>query len=198
MGPERRGIYRRFFLLFPEIPRRAEAEGYFRYHFLLGADWKLCTRKLGDGPGAISSTRSIGSNKNSARCSEGGSPYSLFPLDESFHGPSEARTGPRLAWRDRASCRAPGPRKSTTPVAQDRLSTVRCRLAADFRRTTTSSPCIRVRTPSTISTRWLAPSASASRNLLRTPPKAQPRAPNRGHSWRRRWRLRPHAQLRVT
>jgi hypothetical protein len=70
----------------------------FRYHFLLGADWKLCTRKLGMDRGNFFHAvyrieQKLGKTFRELE------PYPLFPLDEYFNGPSRqilmARTGVR-------------------------------------------------------------------------------------------------------
>ena len=59
----------------------------FRYHFLLGADWKLCTRKLGmDRGNFFHAVYRI--EQKLGRVFRQLEPYALFPLDEYFHGPS--------------------------------------------------------------------------------------------------------------
>ena len=59
----------------------------FRYHFLLGADWKLCSRKLGiDRGNFFHAVYRI--EQKLGRVFRELEPYSLFPLDEYFHGPS--------------------------------------------------------------------------------------------------------------
>ena len=63
----------------------------FRYHFLLGADWKLCARKLGiDRGNFFHAVYRI--EQKLGRVFREIEPYPLFPLDEYFHGPS--RIGP--------------------------------------------------------------------------------------------------------
>ena len=63
----------------------------FRYHFLLVADWKLCGRKLGvDRGNFFHAVYRI--EKKLGKVFRELKPYSLFPLDEYFHGPS--RMGP--------------------------------------------------------------------------------------------------------
>jgi hypothetical protein len=57
----------------------------FRFHFLLGADWKLCCRKLDMDRGSFFHAvyrieRKLG------RVFRELQPYGLFPLDEYFHG----------------------------------------------------------------------------------------------------------------
>ena len=59
----------------------------FRYHFLLGADWKLCTRRLGmDRGNFFHAVYRI--EQKLGRVFREVEPYSLFPLDEYFNGPS--------------------------------------------------------------------------------------------------------------
>jgi hypothetical protein len=59
----------------------------FRYHFLLGADWKLCTRKLKiDRGNFFHAVYRI--EQKLGRVFRELEPYSLFPLDEYFNGPS--------------------------------------------------------------------------------------------------------------
>jgi len=61
----------------------------FRYHFLLGADWKLCARKLGlDRGNFFHAVYRI--EQKLGRVFRELEPYSLFPLDEYFHGPAKA------------------------------------------------------------------------------------------------------------
>jgi hypothetical protein len=59
----------------------------FRYHFLLGADWKLCCRRLGLERGNFfHAVYRI--EQKLGRVFRELEPYSLFPLDEYFQGPS--------------------------------------------------------------------------------------------------------------
>jgi hypothetical protein len=63
----------------------------FRYHFVLGADWKLCTRKLEmDRGNFYHAVYRI--EQKLGRVFRETEPYPLFPLDEYFNGPS--RIGP--------------------------------------------------------------------------------------------------------
>jgi hypothetical protein len=62
----------------------------FRFHFLLGADWKLCTRKLGLDRGNFFHAVYRIEQKLGLVFREL-EPYSLFPLDEYFHGPSRLK-----------------------------------------------------------------------------------------------------------
>lgn len=64
----------------------------FRIHFLLGADWKLCARRLAmDRGNFFHAVYRI--EQKLGRIFRELEPYSLFPLDEYFNGPS--RWGPR-------------------------------------------------------------------------------------------------------
>ena len=64
----------------------AEEHQLFRYHFLLGADWKLCTRRLHvDRGNFFHSVYRI--EQRLGRVFRELEPYALFPLDEYFHGP---------------------------------------------------------------------------------------------------------------
>jgi hypothetical protein len=59
----------------------------FRYHFLLGADWKLCCRRLGlDRGNFYHEVYRI--EQKLGRIFRELEPYALFPVDEYFHGPS--------------------------------------------------------------------------------------------------------------
>jgi hypothetical protein len=59
----------------------------FRYHFILGADWKLCTRKVGiDRGNFFHAVYRI--EQKLGRVFRELEPYPLFPLDDYFHGPS--------------------------------------------------------------------------------------------------------------
>jgi hypothetical protein len=72
----------------------------FKYHFLLGADWKLCSRRLDIDRGNFFHAvyrieQKLGRTYRELK------PYALFPLDEYFHGP-----------------RGVSPRPPRTPVAR--------------------------------------------------------------------------------
>jgi hypothetical protein len=59
----------------------------FTYHFLLGADWRLCCRRLSIDRGAFfHSVYRI--EQALGRVFRELEPYALFPLDEYFHGPT--------------------------------------------------------------------------------------------------------------
>jgi hypothetical protein len=82
---------------FSLVSRRALGEEeyrLFRYHFLLGADWKLCTRKLGVDRGNFFHAIYKIEQKLGLVFREL-EPYGLFPLDEYFHGPSRVIAPPR-------------------------------------------------------------------------------------------------------
>ena len=72
------------------VSRRAlgqDEHQLFRYHFLLGADWRLCSRKLGlDRGNFFHSVYRI--EQKLGRAFRELEPYALFPLDEYFQGPS--------------------------------------------------------------------------------------------------------------
>ncbi|MEO7144043.1 MAG: hypothetical protein ABI165_11160, partial [Bryobacteraceae bacterium] len=61
----------------------------FRYHYILGADWRLCSRKLGlDRGNLFHAIYRIQQKLGKAfRETE---PYGLFPLDEYFNGSSKS------------------------------------------------------------------------------------------------------------
>jgi hypothetical protein len=59
----------------------------FRYHFLLGADWKLCCRKLQMNRGNFfHAVYRI--EQKLGRVFRELEPYALYPTDEYFHGPA--------------------------------------------------------------------------------------------------------------
>lgn len=59
----------------------------FTYHFLLGADWRLCCRRLNIDRGTFfHSVYRI--EQTLGRVFRELEPYALFPLDEYFHGPA--------------------------------------------------------------------------------------------------------------
>jgi hypothetical protein len=66
----------------------------FRYHFLLGADGNLCSRKLGLEKGQFFHVV-YRIEEKLGRAFREVAPYPLFPLDDYFHGPS--RIGPQPA-----------------------------------------------------------------------------------------------------
>ncbi len=58
----------------------------FRFHFLLGADWKLCTRRLNMDRGNFFHTV-YRIEQKLGRVFRELEPYGLFPLNEYFQGP---------------------------------------------------------------------------------------------------------------
>jgi hypothetical protein len=63
----------------------------FRFHFLLGADWKLCCRRMGIDRGTFFHAV-YRVQQELGRVYREVEPYSLFPLDEYFYG--SVRTAP--------------------------------------------------------------------------------------------------------
>jgi hypothetical protein len=60
----------------------------FKFHFLLGADWKLCCRRLRmDRGNFFHAVYRI--EQKLGRVFRELEPYSLFPVDDYFHGPSK-------------------------------------------------------------------------------------------------------------
>jgi hypothetical protein len=69
----------------------------FRYHFVLGADWRLCTRKLRmDRGNFFHAVYRV--EQKLGRVFRELEPYPLFPLDEYFNGASKLTT-PRIPVR---------------------------------------------------------------------------------------------------
>lgn len=70
------------------VSRRVLAEPdytVFRFHFLLGADWRLCCRRLNmDRGNFFHAVYRI--EKQLGRCFAELKPYALYPVDEYFHG----------------------------------------------------------------------------------------------------------------
>ncbi len=91
-GPERRGAwghkeeeYMADFLLLAKRHLTEEEYKIFRYRFLLGADWRLCARKMHTERGDFfNSVYRI--MKKMGRAYAETEPYPLFPLSEYFHG----------------------------------------------------------------------------------------------------------------
>ncbi|HXN46435.1 MAG TPA: hypothetical protein VN893_07325 [Bryobacteraceae bacterium] len=78
----------------------------FKFHFLLGADWKLCCRRLAIDRGNFFHAvyrieRTLG------RVFRELEPYGLFPLDEYFHG--AIRTEPTVIRRNAPPLRMGSP-----------------------------------------------------------------------------------------
>lgn len=81
----------------------------FRYHFLLGADWRLCTRQLKIDRGTFFHVVYRIEEKLGRAFAET-EPYALFPLDDYFGGP--VRQMPTRAFiadprREREALRVP-------------------------------------------------------------------------------------------
>jgi hypothetical protein len=91
----------------------------FRFHFLLGADWKLCCRRMGIDRGTFFHAV-YRVQQELGRIFREVEPYSLFPLDEYFHGsvraaplrPSQLSFVPRMQPDLRSRSFLPGLLKS--------------------------------------------------------------------------------------
>lgn len=71
----------------------------FKYHFLLGADWKLCCRRLGiDRGNFFHAVYRI--ERQLGRVFRELEPYSLFPIDQYYGG--VRREEPQVSTRERA------------------------------------------------------------------------------------------------
>ena len=82
MGEKTKNIWRIFVWYRGEILAESEHR-LFRYHFLLGADWTLCTRKLGMSRGNFfHAVYRI--EQKLGRVFRELQPYPLFPLDDYF------------------------------------------------------------------------------------------------------------------
>src|SRR5580698_7257299 len=78
----------------------------FRYHFVLGADWKLCCRRLGlDRGNFFHAIYRI--EQKLGRIFRELEPYPLFPLDEYFHGPSRFQVAEAAASHSRKPATSP-------------------------------------------------------------------------------------------
>jgi hypothetical protein len=92
-GKDRRGSWGRkdeeFAADFCLVSKRTLTEPenrIFKYHFLLGADWKLCCTRLGmDRGNFFHAVYRI--EQKLGRVFRELEPYSLFPVDDYFHGP---------------------------------------------------------------------------------------------------------------
>ncbi|MCC6294734.1 MAG: hypothetical protein IT164_18930 [Bryobacterales bacterium] len=68
----------------------------FKFHFLLGADWKLCCRRLGmDRGNFFHAVYRI--QQKLGRAFRETQPYALFPLDEYFNGTSRRESEPAVS-----------------------------------------------------------------------------------------------------
>lgn len=82
-----------FYLVARRTLRGAEWD-LFRYHFLMGADWRLCCRKMGlDRGNFFHGVYRV--EQKLGRTFRDLEPYALFPLDEYFGG--TVRKGPSMA-----------------------------------------------------------------------------------------------------
>jgi hypothetical protein len=92
-GKDRRGAWGRkdeeFSADFCLVSKRTLTEfehRIFRYHFLMGADWKLCCRKLRmDRGNFFHAVYRI--EQKLGRVFRELEPYALFPVNDYFHGP---------------------------------------------------------------------------------------------------------------
>jgi len=91
----------------------------FRFYFLLGADWQLCSRRLGmDRSTFFHSIYRI--EQKLGRVFRELEPYSLFPLDEYFNGPS--RREPKVRTPVLVPQRKPVPQHLKFPRLDDRAA----------------------------------------------------------------------------
>ena len=72
-----------------------EEYGIFKYHFLLGAEWKLCCRKLKMDRGTFFHNL-YRLQQRLGRVFRELQPYALYPLSEYFHGESKSVTPTRI------------------------------------------------------------------------------------------------------
>ncbi len=91
----------------------------FRYHFLLGADWKLCARKCSIDRGTFFHAL-YRIEQKLGRTFRELEPYALFPLDEYFHGPS--RIGPARSAVRRGNFAPPRPSHLEFPKCDARTA----------------------------------------------------------------------------
>jgi hypothetical protein len=114
------------------IAKRELGEGtlshrLFTYHFLLGADWRLCARKLGLDRGEIFH-EIYRMQARLGRAFRDTRPYSLFPLDEYFGGATAAadrvsrahRAASQLALSDARTAQGRAPHARLCPPLADR------------------------------------------------------------------------------
>jgi hypothetical protein len=95
-GKKYKGVYSRkeeeYIADFCLVSRRVLTEGdyqIFRFHFLLGADWKLCCSRLGLDRGTFYH-QVYRIQERLGRVFKELEPYALFPLDEYFGGNKQA------------------------------------------------------------------------------------------------------------
>jgi len=113
-GPNRRGTWGRkdeeYIADFTAIAKRVLDEveyRIFRFHFLLGADWRLCTRQLKLDRGSFFHVVYRIENKMGRTLREL-EPYSLFPVDEYFNASPRQRVI--------TACQLPARKPSGLPV----------------------------------------------------------------------------------
>lgn len=91
------------------VSRRALSEEeyrIFKYHFLLGADWRLCCRKLNvDRGNFFHSVYRI--QQRLGRVFRDLQPYGLYPLDEYFNGATKHAAAQLPPWRNVVPIRPP-------------------------------------------------------------------------------------------
>ena len=94
-GKDRKGAWGRkdeeFSADFCLVSKRTLSEGeylVFKYHFLLGADWSMCCARLAMDRGNFCHTV-YRIEQKLGRVFRELEPYSLFPVDDYFHGPTK-------------------------------------------------------------------------------------------------------------
>lgn len=80
------------FCLIAKRELEPEEHDVFRYHFLLGADWRLCCRQLNINRGQFFH-HVYRIQQHLGRIFRELEPYGLFPIDEYFHGPRLEHSG---------------------------------------------------------------------------------------------------------
>ncbi len=86
----------------------------FTWHYLLGADWKLCCRKLGmDRGNFFHACYRI--QQRLGRVFRELQPYGLYPLEEYFHGSTHQRVEPCRPGEQLLRLRTPGGRGPVVP-----------------------------------------------------------------------------------
>ena len=113
-GPNRRGCWGRkdeeYIADFIAVGKRTLSDfeqRIFRYHFLLGADWRLCARKLGIDRGRFFHAVYRIENGMGRELREM-EPYALFPVDEYF------KSLPRQSLV--VACEPPAPQPKVRPI----------------------------------------------------------------------------------
>ncbi len=91
------------------VSRRTLAEADYRlfnYHFLLGADWRLCCRKLNITRGTFFH-KIYRMERELGRVFRELQPYSLYPLDDYYNGPRRAWPAETRRWMPAAAALRP-------------------------------------------------------------------------------------------